>query len=82
VEVLLEKAGYELTRVVDAHLCCGSAGTYSVLQPELAEELKQQKLGALLDGAPDVVATANIGCQTHLAYGCKVPVKHWIELLN
>jgi glycolate oxidase iron-sulfur subunit len=82
VEVLLEKAGYELTRVVDAHLCCGSAGTYSVLQPELAEELKQQKLGALLDGAPDVVATANVGCQTHLSYGCKVPVKHWIELLN
>jgi glycolate oxidase iron-sulfur subunit len=52
------------------------------LQPELAEELKQQKLGALLDGAPDVVATANVGCQTHLSYGCKVPVKHWIELLN
>ena len=81
VEALLGGAGYELTEVPDAHLCCGSAGTYSILEPALAEQLKSNKLDALHQGRPDVIATANVGCQLHLAQGARVPVKHWIELL-
>jgi len=82
VESLLTAAGYQLTAVPDAHLCCGSAGTYSVLQPQLSEQLKANKLAALTSGAPDVIATANVGCQTHLDAGSEVPVVHWIELLQ
>jgi glycolate oxidase iron-sulfur subunit len=82
VESLLLRAGYELVDVVDAHLCCGSAGSYSMLQPEMSAVLKQRKLGALQRDAPDVIATANVGCQTHLASGSQVPVVHWIELVK
>ncbi|MFB3106844.1 MAG: heterodisulfide reductase-related iron-sulfur binding cluster, partial [Pseudomonadales bacterium] len=83
VEALLQDAGYELVPVRDAHICCGSAGTYSLLQPELARTLRSQKLEALSEQAPDVIATANVGCQTHLASGEKnVPVLHWLELLR
>lgn len=82
VESLLSRAGYELVDVVDAHLCCGSAGSYSMLQPEMSAVLKQRKLGALQHDAPDVIATANVGCQTHLASGSQVPVVHWIELVK
>jgi glycolate oxidase iron-sulfur subunit len=82
VEALLTGAGYELVPVPDAHLCCGSAGTYSLSQPELAGRLKQQKLAALEHGAPDVIATANVGCQLHLATDAGVPVVHWLELLR
>lgn len=82
VEPLLERAGYELTAVPDGHLCCGSAGTYSILQSALSEQLRDNKLDALQQGTPDVVATANIGCQLHLAGASQVPVKHWIELLD
>ena len=74
--------GFELTPVADAHLCCGSAGTYSVLQSELAGALKVNKLQALEAGRPAQIATANIGCLTHLASGAKRPVRHWIELLD
>jgi glycolate oxidase iron-sulfur subunit len=81
IENLLETAGYTLTPVRDAHLCCGSAGTYSLLQPELSMQLRTNKLAALTANEPAVIATANIGCQTHLA-GSAVPVKHWIELLD
>ena len=81
VERLLTEAGHELVPVKDAHLCCGSAGTYSVLQPELAERLRQDKLANLTAGAPDLIATANVGCQTHLA-SAPCPVVHWIELLT
>lgn len=81
VELLLKAAGYELTPVADPHLCCGSAGTYSVLQPALAAELRARKLAALGAGRPAVIATANIGCLTHLAAGTPTPVRHWIELL-
>ena len=63
------------------HLCCGSAGTYSILQPDLGNRLKRNKLEALESGAPEVIATANIGCLTHLQSEAKVPVKHWVELL-
>jgi glycolate oxidase iron-sulfur subunit len=81
VEALLAKAGYEICAVEDAHLCCGSAGTYSMLQPALATQLRTNKVRALSINQPDVIATANIGCQVHLAQGNKIPVVHWIELL-
>ena len=82
VEQLLVAAGYELTPVADGHLCCGSAGTYSVLQPELAQRLRSNKLAALNAGGPAVVATANIGCLTHLQAGSTLPVRHWVELID
>jgi glycolate oxidase iron-sulfur subunit len=82
VEALLERAGYDLTPVPDAHLCCGSAGTYSILQPALSGQLRERKLAALQSGAPAAIATANIGCLTHLQGGAQVPVRHWIELLD
>jgi glycolate oxidase iron-sulfur subunit len=82
VEEILHALGLELTPVRDPHLCCGSAGTYSLLQPELSRQLKANKLAALEAGRPDVIATANIGCLAHLADGAKPPVRHWIELLD
>ncbi|MHB1143467.1 MAG: glycolate oxidase subunit GlcF [Thiobacillus sp.] len=82
VEALLTDAGFELTPVADKHLCCGSAGTYSILQPEIASQLKARKLSHLQAGAPELIATANIGCLTHLQSGTTVPVKHWVELLD
>jgi len=81
VEPLLERAGYMLTSVADAHLCCGSAGSYSLLQPAISRQLKSNKLAALQADTPDVIATANIGCLMHLASGADRPVLHWIELL-
>jgi len=81
VEALLEAAGYRLTPTRDATLCCGSAGTYSLLQAELSSELRRRKLGALTGGDPQVIATANIGCLEHLRATSPVPVRHWIELL-
>ena len=81
VEQVLVQAGYELMPVADAHLCCGSAGTYSILQPALAAELRRDKLQALEAGEPAVIASANIGCLAHLAGHARVPVCHWIELL-
>jgi glycolate oxidase iron-sulfur subunit len=82
VEALLTSAGYELTPVNDAHLCCGSAGTYSLTQPAISSELRARKLAALHAGTPAVIATANIGCLTHLQGGTTTPVRHWIELLD
>jgi glycolate oxidase iron-sulfur subunit len=81
-ERLLVRAGFELTPVPDAHLCCGSAGTYSILQHELAERLKANKLAALASGEPEQIATANIGCLAHLQSGTGLPVKHWIVALE
>ena len=82
VEALLKDMGFALAPVADTHLCCGSAGTYSVLQPEISGELKSRKLNALTIGTPTQIATANIGCMTHLQSGTSLPVKHWIELLD
>ena len=82
VEDLLRRCGYQLTAVADAHLCCGSAGTYSILQPELSQQLLANKLTALQAGAPDIIVTANIGCQMHLQSGAAVQVRHWVELLD
>jgi glycolate oxidase iron-sulfur subunit len=82
VEEILRALGLELTPVSDSHLCCGSAGTYSVLQPEISQRLKLAKLAALEAGGPDIIASANIGCLAHLANGATLPVIHWIELLD
>ena len=82
IEALLTQAGYELTQVADKHLCCGSAGTYSILQKELSQQLLHNKLEALQNGKPAQIASANIGCQTHLQSGTELPVRHWIELLD
>jgi glycolate oxidase iron-sulfur subunit len=82
VEALLTQLGFELTPVADAHLCCGSAGTYSILQPELSNRLRANKIGALEAGAPAAILTANIGCQSHLQSATRLPVRHWIEALD
>ena len=81
VESLLGEAGFTLTHVPDSHLCCGSAGTYSILQPELSARLLAAKVAALEYGQPAYIATANIGCHTHIRGGTALPVRHWIELV-
>lgn len=80
VEKILQQLGYTTAVVSDAHICCGSAGSYSLLQPELSQQLRQQKLNALEATQPDKIVTANIGCQLHLS-SKEQPVNHWIELL-
>jgi glycolate oxidase iron-sulfur subunit len=82
VEALLVALGAEIVPVRDAHLCCGSAGTYSLLQPELSQTLRARKLETLLEGAPQAVLSANIGCITHLQGATETPVRHWIEWLD
>lgn len=82
VEAILTKIGYTLTPVKDAHLCCGSAGTYSLLQTKISNTLRDNKLDALQQGEPDLIATANIGCLHHLQSGTEKNVQHWIELLD
>ncbi len=82
VEKILRAAGFALVTVPDAHLCCGSAGTYSILHHELSQRLLRKKLAALESGRPDVIATANIGCLAHLQSGAVLPVRHWIEILD
>lgn len=81
-ERLLIDAGFELTPVPDAHLCCGSAGTYSILQPELSKQLGENKVAALESGAPELIATANIGCLMEIRKRTALPVLHWIELFD
>jgi glycolate oxidase iron-sulfur subunit len=82
VEGVLERLGFALTAVADSHLCCGSAGTYSLTQPELSKQLRDNKMNALESGKPEVIVTANIGCQTHLDGAGRTPVRHWIELVE
>jgi len=79
---ILNRAGFELADTSEKHLCCGSAGTYSILQPEISERLLDNKLHALNIDQPVVIATANIGCQLQLASKADIPVVHWIELLD
>jgi glycolate oxidase iron-sulfur subunit len=81
MEQVLQGLGFSLSPVADAHLCCGSAGTYSLLQPELAQQLGQNKITALEQNSPDVMVTANIGCLTHLQNKTQTPVRHWIEIV-
>jgi glycolate oxidase iron-sulfur subunit len=82
VENILKNAGLPLTKVKDKHLCCGSAGTYSILQPNTSQQLLDNKLAALTIGQPEQIVTANVGCQMHLETKAGIPVKHWIELLD
>ncbi len=82
VESLLTRLGFELVPVSDTHLCCGSAGTYSVLQPEIATQLRDDKLRALQKHQPEMIVTANVGCELHLETAAGVPVRHWISLLS
>ncbi len=81
-ENLLRKLGFELTAVNDSHICCGSAGTYSIFQPDISRKLRDNKVAALQAGKPDVIATANIGCQLQLQAGTGARVMHWVELLE
>ena len=83
VEKYLSELGFNVqTASCEAHLCCGSAGTYSVLQPELSYQLRDRKLGNLAEMKPAAILSANIGCITHLQSGTNVPVRHWIEKLD
>ncbi|KJH84644.1 glycolate oxidase subunit GlcF [Stutzerimonas stutzeri] len=82
VEDVLTRLGFHLTAVPDAHLCCGSAGSYSITQPEISHQLRDNKLNALESGKPEVIVTANIGCQTHLDGAGRTPVRHWIEIVE
>lgn len=82
VERILAGLGFRLVPVPDSHMCCGSAGSYSILNPKIAGQLKQKKLAALQSGQPDVIATANIGCLAHMQGDAEVPVVHWVDLLD
>ena len=82
VEGLLQQLGFSVRTPADAHLCCGSAGTYSILQPEMAQQLRDNKLEKLNADAADVIATANIGCMMHLQSGTATEVRHWIEIID
>ena len=81
IEHILSACGYHLTKIKDKHLCCGSAGTYSITQAKLSQQLREQRLKGLMTGQPDIIVTANIGCLHHLNEGSTVPVRHWIELI-
>ncbi|MGY6271153.1 glycolate oxidase subunit GlcF [Achromobacter denitrificans] len=81
-EQLLADLGFELQPFADKHLCCGSAGAYSVLNPEIALQLRDRKLGAISACGPDVILSANIGCIGHLQSGTETPVRHWIEVVD
>jgi len=82
VEALLTSLGATVAPVGESHFCCGSAGTYSMLQPELSIELRDRRLGHLEAPGPDAILSANIGCITHLQSGTETPVMHWIEWLD
>jgi glycolate oxidase iron-sulfur subunit len=82
VEALLRAAGVDVSLCADSHLCCGSAGTYSVLHKEMATRLRDDKLARLEATGPERIVSANIGCITHLQSGTATPVEHWIELLD
>ena len=82
VETLLTDLGFKLAPVADPHLCCGSAGTYSILQPEISRRLLANKIDALTAHSPSAILTANIGCQSHLQTATGLPVRHWIEAID
>jgi glycolate oxidase iron-sulfur subunit len=83
IEVSLRELGFDVKLAVrDSHQCCGAGGAYSVLQPALSKQLRDQKIEALQATDPHVIASANIGCISHLQGGTHTPVKHWIEVLD
>jgi glycolate oxidase iron-sulfur subunit len=79
---LLRAAGFEVRDVPEGHICCGSAGVYNIMQPEIAGQLKARKLANIARTKPDVIATGNIGCITHLAGGSGAPILHTVELID
>jgi len=79
---LLRQAGFEVRDITEGHLCCGSAGTYNILEPEIALRLRDRKIANILQASPDVVATGNIGCIAQIASGTSIPVVHTVELLD
>jgi glycolate oxidase iron-sulfur subunit len=79
---LLKRAGFEVVEPRDAHLCCGSAGTYNLMQPEISKELKARKVATLEEKSPDVIAAGNIGCMMQIGSGTEIPVVHTVELLD
>ena len=81
-KTLLKKAGFDVVEPQDAHLCCGSAGTYNLLQPKISASLKKQKVKNLMDTVPDVIAAGNIGCMMQIGSAADVPVVHTVELLD
>ena len=81
-KMLLERAGFEVCDVPEGHLCCGSAGTYNILQPEIATRLRDRKVRNIERTEPDVIATGNIGCMTQIGAGTRIPIVHTVELLD
>jgi len=81
-KTLLTAAGFEVLDVPEGHLCCGSAGTYNILQPQIAARLRARKVANIEKTAPDVIATGNLGCITHIAGGTAIPIVHTVELLD
>ena len=79
---LLKRAGFEVVEPADSHLCCGSAGTYNLLQPEISADLKRRKVATLEAKAPQVIAAGNIGCMMQIGSGTGIPVVHTVELLD
>jgi len=82
VESILVQFGYEKKPIKDSHICCGSAGTYSIFESEISDQLKENKLKNLNVSNPEMIVTSNIGCLMHLQKGSSIPVKHWVELLD
>ena len=80
-KLLLQKAGYKVKEPAEGHLCCGSAGTYNMLQPEISAELKARKVKNIEATGPDLIATGNIGCMTQIGTGTNIPIRHTVELL-
>src|SRR5262249_14393508 len=81
-KALLAKAGFAVRDVPEGHLCCGSAGTYNMLQPDIAVRLRDRKLANIATLDPDIIATGNLGCMTQLKTGTRIPVVHTVELLD
>lgn len=81
-ERMLEDLGFNLQPFNESHLCCGSAGTYSVTQPELSKSLRDRKLAAIQAAGPECIVSSNIGCISHLQSGTAIPVRHWIEIVD
>ncbi|WP_299366821.1 glycolate oxidase subunit GlcF [uncultured Tateyamaria sp.] len=79
---LLKRAGYTVVEPADSHLCCGSAGTYNLMQPEISAQLKERKVRTLMAKAPDIIAAGNIGCMMQIGSAAGVPVVHTVELLD
>jgi glycolate oxidase iron-sulfur subunit len=81
-EEILARVGFSVMRVPEGHLCCGSAGTYNILQPNIAKRLRERKVGTIERLRPDLIAAGNIGCITQIAAGTKLPVVHTVELID